>query len=274
MSPFLLIKIAIVIYFLFMFWRRANWVWGIGLLTITTAVFFDTFWRIFGGDDLAAELGFFYNVIAGLIAGGAAVWLWGITRPLFGESAPVMATSAVMTTTVPLTAVNFANGTVSSDGSPHDRQMLFEQIRDNLSPDDVYDLIFDLELVENEVVAPTRDMIQTIVNIMEVAAARGQTNDLALAIERILTPVPPDHLPRLSKLSADSPPTVLRRYLLSFYFVDQLQTMAEQLGVDWERLGLGSKQSKIRNFLLYLKRRNRLPELIDLMQRPTHEEAS
>lgn len=271
MSLLLIVKIILVLVFLFMFWRRANWVWGIGLLAVTLAVFFDTFWRTFGGDELSSELGFFYYVIAGLVVGGMVVWLWGLTQPLVGGGQPAVVMKAAPAAP-PIVETRPAAASMSNSASAVDRQMLYGQIVANLSQDDLYDLMFDLEMAENEVVAPTQNMNQTIDNIMNLAYERGQASDLALAVERILTPVPPDHLPRLEKLSADSPPTVLRRYLLAFYFLDQLENMADELGIDWERMGLLSKQQKVRNFLLYLKRRNRVPELIEIMQRPVHED--
>ena len=42
--------------------------------------------------------------------------------------------------------------------------------------------------------------------------------------------------------------------------------LAEELGVEWESIAGDSKKSKVRNLLLYLYRRNRVDELIDLMQ--------
>ena len=101
---------------------------------------------------------------------------------------------------------------------------------------------------------------------MDVAYEEGRMSDLALAVERILTPVPPDHFPRLERLNPETPSTVLRRYLLAFYFLSDLEALADELNIDWERLGLGSKQMKVRNLLLYLKRRGRLPELLDVMK--------
>jgi hypothetical protein len=44
--------------------------------------------------------------------------------------------------------------------------------------------------------------------------------------------------------------------------------MSTELDIDWEQIsGLGKKE-KVRNLLLYLYRRNRLDDLLTLMQHP------
>lgn len=265
MTFFFFLKIILILLFLALFWWRANWVWGIGLLTVATAVFIDTFLAIFGREELLAQMGFFYYVVAGLIVGGMAIWLWGMVQPLLGltlATVQVPAPAAIS----PAAPLNQRAASMSNTPSEHDRQLLFNQIWQNLSADDVLDLLFDLNISENEVIAPGYNMTTIIHNTMDLAQARNQMSDLALGVERILTPVPPDHLPRLEKLSVDTPPTVLRRYILSFYFLDQIEKLAEQLEVDWELLGLGSKQNKVRHLLLHLRRRNRLAEFIDLLK--------
>ncbi|MEM8857732.1 MAG: hypothetical protein AAGD96_05400, partial [Chloroflexota bacterium] len=55
------------------------------------------------------------------------------------------------------------------------------------------------------------------------------------------------------------------RYLLTFYALEELEEMSNELEIDWERLGIGSKQQKVRNLLLWIKRRNRDAELIEVM---------
>jgi hypothetical protein len=42
--------------------------------------------------------------------------------------------------------------------------------------------------------------------------------------------------------------------------------MAAELNVDWENIAGLSKKAKVRNLLLYLYRRNRIGELIEVMQ--------
>jgi len=110
-----------------------------------------------------------------------------------------------------------------------------------------------------------QDMNHLIVNIMDYAERNGQCDELALAVERILTPLPAEHLPRLERISAESPPTVLRQYLLAHYSIDDLQELAEGMEIDWEQLDAGAKREKTRSLLQYVQRRNRLDELITLM---------
>jgi hypothetical protein len=110
-----------------------------------------------------------------------------------------------------------------------------------------------------------QSMNELISNIIEICRQNGQTSALALAVERILTPLPPDHLPRLQKISSDSPPTILRQYLLAHYDIDDLEQMTTNLDIDWEQLDAGSKKEKVRSLLQYLYRRNRIYELVDLM---------
>jgi hypothetical protein len=277
MNLFFVLKIVAVFFFLIMFVRRANWVWGIGLLTVTTAVFLDTVFSVFGGADLLEQSGFFYYVVAGFLVGGAAVWLFGLLwphlnlananafRPRLSRQRPAP----------PLPYTNELDNSVSqprrgtsmaNEATAYDRQQLYDQIRFNLGPDDVYDLIFDLEMNENDVLMPHATFTETIINIMDQAQEGERMGEMALAVERILTPIPADHMPRLDRLSSETPPAILRRYLLTFYFADQLRDMAQQLNVDWEQLGHDTKQTTVRTFLLYLLRRNRLPELIDMLQ--------
>ncbi|NIT55546.1 MAG: hypothetical protein GWN00_04720, partial [Aliifodinibius sp.] len=65
---------------------------------------------------------------------------------------------------------------------------------------------------------------------------------------------------RLEKLNPDSPQTVLRYYLIANYTLSELETMTTELGIDWQMIGGDSKQTKVRNLLLYLYRRNRIEE--------------
>jgi hypothetical protein len=54
--------------------------------------------------------------------------------------------------------------------------------------------------------------------------------------------------------------------LLAHYDLEKLQKTAVALGVDWEQLTITSKKSKVRDLLHYLYRRNRIDDLIALMQ--------
>ncbi|GJM40625.1 MAG: hypothetical protein DHS20C20_09070 [Ardenticatenaceae bacterium] len=266
----LIIKFAVLAFFLFMFWRRPSLNWGIGLLTVTSAVLLDTFLGTFNRDEMLAQFGFFFYVIAGLLVGGTAYWVFSLFQPL-----PIAAKAgnAELQTAVPPTPpthtttngnVHFSPGT-DETGTAFDRQMIYEEIRDRLGREDVLDLLFDLRIGDNDVMTLQQEMNQLIINMMELTDARGQTGQLALAVERILTPPAPESLPRLEKISLDSPPTILRHYLLAHYDLEKLQKTAVTLGIDWEQLSVASKKSKVRDLLQYLYRRNRLDELIALM---------
>ena len=271
MSFLLIFKFAVVAAFLFMFWRRPSLNWGVGLLTVTSAVMLDTFLGTFNREEMLSQFGFFYYVIAGLIGGGAAYWLFTLFQPI---QAIVQTTSAATAVSPPpdppetvttTDSIQFSPGT-DETGTAFDRQMIFEEIRDRLGREDVLDLLFDLGIRDNEVMTLQQDMQQLIINLMEQTAQREQTGQLALAVERILTPPAPEALPRLEKISVESPPTILRHYLLAQYDLEKLQKTAVALGIDWEQLGLTSKKSKVRDLLQYLYRRNRLDELITLMK--------
>jgi hypothetical protein len=261
-------KLIVVLLFLIMFLRQSRVVWGIGLITVTTAFLLDTVFGTFGRETVLAELGFFFYVISGSLFGGAALWLWGIMHTrVTGE------TEATARRPRPVTGGESAASAAAlvaveeAADSPFDRQMLYEQIRYRLSAADVMDLIFDLELNENDVVMPHQNMNHTILRLMDLAEQEGKMGALALAVERILTPIPPENLPRREKLGLDSPPTVLRHYLLAHYTQDELAQLAAALDVDWEQLG-SNKKELVRGFLLYLMQRNRLDELIALLQQP------
>lgn len=256
-----LFKLFIVLLFLVMFLRRTNLVWGIGLLAATSALLLDTFLGIFDQEAIQAELGFFYHMISGSIFAGAAIWLWGLLRPLLSRepAAPLPAFR-------PPAESPPAAG---SDDAGVDRQMLYEQIQTHLSPGDVRDLIFDLELNENDVLAPGEPMTANVIRLMDCAAREAKMGALALAVERVLTPIPPENLPRREKLDADSPPTVLRHYLLAHYSQNEIAGIATALDIDWERLDTRNKKTLARELLLYLSRRNRINELIALIQEPS-----
>jgi hypothetical protein len=278
MSFFLILKLLVVAFFLVMFLRGSRVVWGIGLLTVTSAVLLDTLLGTFGRDQMAERLGFFFYIITGALFAGAALWLWGLFRPLGEPAAALTSTGGSRTAPTPVPAPRRTPHShpttwneprpADSSGTAFDRQMLFNQIRYRFSPDDVLDLIFDLSMNENDVIGYDQDMAQVIINVIDQAEERSQTSTLALAVERILTPLPPDHLPRLEKLNPDSPPIVLRQYLLANYSLAQLEEMATELDIDWEQISGSGKKEKVRNLLLYLYRRNRIDDLLALMQHP------
>ena len=286
---FTVLKLLVVLVFLAKFLRRPSLVWGIGLLTVTTAVLLDTLLGTFDRDALLAEMGFFFYVIAGALLAGSAAWFWGVVRPLLPGSAGV--TSAARQDPLP-NPLPRGEGTISPAPLPprspapapvippprpadhedgyavagYDRQMLYEEIRHRFSHDDLQDLMFDLDVNELDVVVPGQTNDELIIRVMDAADDSGQTGAVALAVERILTPPPPEYLPRPEKLSVESPRTVIRHYLLAHYSVEQLQQLAADLGIDWEQLDAGTKKDKTRALLLYLYRRNRLADLLHAIQ--------
>jgi hypothetical protein len=272
MALFLLIaKILVVALFLAMFLRGNRLVWGIGLLTVTSAILLDTFLNTFGRDEMIDELGFFYYVMAGGVFAGAAAWLFGLLRPhAFASAVASDVPDRSGLALPPMPPASADEGEVVA----FDRKMMLETIRFQLGPDDVLDLLFDLGLNENDLSVLSHDTNQIIVGLIDTAERGGQTGALALAVERILKPVPADRLPRLEKLGPDSPPTVLRHFLLANYSLTDLSEMAARLGIDWEVIPGPGKKAKVRNFLLYLYRRNRLGELIDLLQHRADEDAA
>ena len=272
MSWILIVKLIIVALFLIMFLRRPTLTWGVGLLCVTTAVLLDTFLGTFNTLEMIAELGFFFYIIAGGLVGGMAVWAWGVLKPV-RQSAAVSAGSPLANTPVLMpNPVRKETAVGSSTDTTYDRQMLYQEIQTRFGLEDIFDLIFDLGIKENDVMPLNNDPNQLIINIIDLAESKGQTGDLALAVERILTPIPADALPRLEKISVNSPPTILRHYLIAHYTVAQLQALSAPLKIDWDELGTGGKKTNVRNLLLYLYRRNRLDEFIKLMKAPLAEE--
>lgn len=262
----LIAKVVLVAIFLVMFLRSSKLAWGIGLLTVTTAILLDTLLSTFSREEMLAQLGFFFYVVVGALVAGAALWLWGILAPKVRASnaddrpAPAVATVQRFYVVEPP-----QENSIDVD-TAYDRQMLHSQMRDRLSPDDLLDVVFDLDWSENEVIVFGQENDHLINSMIDRAEKQGQISDLTLAVERVLTPIPKDKLPRLEKLNEDSPPTIVRYYLLAYYDQAGLKGLASNMGVDWEQLGGDNKKSKTRNFLLYLKRRSRLPELIDLLK--------
>ena len=216
MSFLLFIELVIITFFFIMFYRRSNLVWAVGLLTASTAVLLNVALTIFGNDVTLDSLGLWGQILGGLAFGGAAFWLWGLLQPnmsIDNSTSPSAFTSLASKNGLGAGAVDAASEQLLSkraagmrnDSSEYDRHLLFDQIKKNLGPEDILDLLFDLEFAENEVIAPTKDMNQTIINIMDMANENELMGDLALAVVRILTAVPPDHFPRLSRITVESP---------------------------------------------------------------------
>ena len=263
---FLLFKLLVVIIFLIAFLRRPTLVWGIGLLSVTSAVLLDTLLGTFGREEMVARIGFFFYVFSGVILGGSALWSWGLVRPRVDRAAVSRAAPAAAVVAAPSPATgpvmpNVLTGQ-RNDETAVDYAMLFQEIKKRFSYDDVLDLMFDLNIEESAVMPLNQDMVQLIANIIDEADRQDQAKGLALAVERILTPPPADHLPRLEKLDVNSPPPVLRYYLLTHLSLEQVQKATFEMGIDWDYLNGRSKQAKVRELLRFLQRRNRLDELM------------
>ncbi|MBP9501709.1 MAG: hypothetical protein KBF17_06050 [Candidatus Promineofilum sp.] len=282
-----ILKLLVVLIFLVMFIRRPSVVWGIGLLTVTTAVLLDTLLGTFNREELLADLGFFFYVISGVLLAGAATWFWGVVRPLLpggtllpaGQLAPatpvahsanVPPASKSPSTLTPKVPPPLPPGHVDDyEQAGYDRQMLFEEIRGRFSREDLSDLMFDLEVNELDVTTAGQTTDELIIRIMDTADRDGKASIVGLAVERILTPPPPKHLPRLAKLTEESPHTVIRHYLLAHYNAEQLEELATRLNVDWEQLEGTDKKARTRAFLSYLYRRGRISDLLAAMRAGT-----
>lgn len=274
MSLLLVFKLLVIVGFLVMFIRRPTIVWGIGLLTATTAVLLDTILGTFGREQTQEELGFFFYIIVGALFGGAAFWLWSLLRATWAETAVSPPPTAPQPYTPPPpknidpqigTAYSQSSSGRNQSATAFDRQMLFNEIRHRFSHEDILDLIFDLGINENDIMSIGQETTDLIRRLMDFAEEHDLLGALALGVERILTPPPPDHLPRAEKIDVTSPPTILRQYLLARYSLSQLEQMSQGLNIDWEQLTAGSKKTKVRSLLQYLYRRNRIDDLITLI---------
>ncbi|MBP7999153.1 MAG: hypothetical protein KA314_29695 [Chloroflexi bacterium] len=264
-----ILKLLTVLFFLVKFIRGGRLVWGIGLLTVTTALLLDTFVGTLGGEAMRERMGFFYYVLSGALFAGAAAWLLGLLRPQLVTPSSQPPTNPTSFLPQPSNEPVWSSAPGDSETQTAvDRQMLYDQIRHRLSPEEVLDAMFDVSINENDVFNPTQDMSQIIIHLMDVAERQNKLGDLALAVERILTELSPESLPRLEKLSVDSPPTVLRHFLLFHYPLEQLEKMVDELGLSGEVLVRAGKKNMVRQMLLHLYRRNRLEELLTVMQEP------
>ncbi|GIK57045.1 MAG: hypothetical protein HND44_21245 [Chloroflexi bacterium] len=296
MTALLLFKLLVVVLFLVMFLRRPSLSWGVGLLTVTTALLLDTILGTFNREAFLAELGFFFYFIAGAIGGGGVFWFLGVLWPHLPQSASAqMAAAPVTAVGTPAVGVQertpmapSANGqpeTIRPEPLPvvdaaedpeaaaYDVPALLADIQQRFGREDVLDLMFDLEIPETAVVSLNQNLHTLAYEVVAYATRNGQTAQLALAIERILTPPPPEMLPRLEKLTPVSPRASLRYVLLARYNLEKLQQMAARLGIDWEQLEGVEKRGKVRELLQYLYRRNRVDELLALMREGVGETA-
>lgn len=265
---FLIAKIVIVAFFLLMFLRSNKVIWGIGLLTVTSAILLDTFLGTFGREEMIQQFGFFYYAFAGALFAGATLWLWGLLRPNTQSERVEQeiidqpdSPSADADTTVSLHEKNDAPPMAEI------HPVLYETIRKDFGEDDILDLEFDMGYTEDAFPAPDRDIDELAVTIIDSAERYGQIEELRLAVERIQTPLPPEHLPRIEKIKADSPQTVFRQYMVANCTLSELELIAINLGIDWGSIPGATLNAKVRYFLLNVYRSNRQEELIDLLQR-------
>lgn len=265
MSFILIVKLLVVIIFLVMFLRRPSLPWGVGLLTVSTAVLLDTFLGTFNRELLLEQLGFFFYVIAGGLMGGTAFWFLS----LFGGHWLPLRQPATAVTLLPSTADDTAvslGPVTDSAGVSYDLSLIYQDIQKRFGREDLLDLMFDVEIPETAVMPLHQGLDELSRAIINYAAQNDKVGQLALAVERILTPPIPSNLPRLEKLNSRSPRASLRYYLLAHYNLEKLQRLIGRLGVDGEQLEGSEKRAKVRELLLYLYRRNRIDELIVWMQ--------
>jgi hypothetical protein len=265
---FLIAKIIIVAFFLFMFLRSNKMIWGIGLLTVTSAILLDAFLGTFGREEMIEQFGFFYYALAGALFAGAALWLWGILRPytrserVDEKAVDQLDSSAVITTTT-----SFLDIQKDIPQAAVDHPVLYEKIRKDFGEDAILDLEFDMGYTVDSVPVHNRDFDELAVIIIDSAERNEEIEELRLAVERIQTPLPPEHLPRIEKIQADSPQTVLRHYLVANCTFSELESISTTLGVNWGSIPGATLNAKVRNLLLDVARSSRQEELIALLQR-------
>ena len=147
-----IVKLLIVVIFLALFLRKPSVINGIGLITVTTAVLLDTFLGTFNRDDMLATLGFFFYLIGGILVGGMAVWIWGVLRPFLPAATTNIPISTFQPVAKPVPVPANASPPATSN-TAFDRNMLYNEIRNRLGRDDLFDLLFDLSIQENEVMS-------------------------------------------------------------------------------------------------------------------------
>ena len=259
---FLIAKTLLIVFFLVMFLRTNKPAWGIGLLTVTSAILLDTFLGTLGREEMLEELGYFFYIIAGALFAGAAMWLWAIMKEIVFT--PNKAKEADDTSKITDSLRDDLNS--PREDVIDNRRQIIDRLRFDLSHDDLLDLIFDLGWSDEDLDDLQGENDQFINRLIGLAEDRGQLENLKLASKRIITPIPPENLPRLEKLKQDSPPTLLRHYLIANYSLIELEQMIKELDVDDDFNKGKLKNSNVRYLLSDLYQKNRIGALIELMQ--------
>jgi len=268
---FLFAKVTLVAFFLLMFLRSNKVIWGIGLLTVTSAILLDAFLNTFGREEMIQQFGFFYYVLAGALFAGATLWLWGVlrayTKPVIQEPESIRPTAS------PPACVDAQPAEGSDDRSQEKAAYsdIYVTINDNFSEDDILDLEFDMGYSEYSNLIAGREIEELTLSIIETAERDHQIEELRLAIERVQSPLAADHLPRIEKISADSPRTVLRQYMLANCTMTDIELIIDNLRIDSDSVPGDTTKARVRNLLLYVDSNDRVEELIELLQRRSSE---
>lgn len=266
---FLVVKSLLIIFFLVMFLRTNRPAWGVGLLTVTSAILLDAFLGTLGREQMMEELGFFFYFLSGALVAGAAAWFWAIVKPFVYGSMPSF--SSDEKDLADNTLKNEDRNTVTQDGTVNE---LIEEMRTSFEIDDLRDLLFDLGYHDLEdKTAKDRDD-QLVENILRYAEEQGELEKLPAAIERIKSPIPIEHLPRLEKINSETPPTILRHYLLSVCSLPDLDRLGRELDINISDDESDIRKFKVRQLLSELYERNEIRNLIELLQASANEETA
>jgi hypothetical protein len=238
---------------------------------VTSAILLDAFLNTFGREEMIQQFGFFYYVLAGALFAGATLWLWGVlrthTKPVTQEPESTGPTMALPTGVDPQPAEGSEDR--SQEFVPYSD--LHVTIHDNFSEDDILDLEFDMGYAEYSNPISSQNREELTLSIIETAERDHQIEELRLAIERVQSPLAADHLPRIEKISADSPRTVLRQYMLAYCTMTDIDLIVGSLSIDSDSVPGETTKARVRNLLLFVESNDRVEELIELMQHRSSE---
>lgn len=269
MSLILIFKLVVVLLFLIQFLRRPSLPWGVGLLTVTSALLLDTIFGTFDAEYLQAELGFFLYVIIGFLLGGAAYWLLGLLWPTIKKERQPAAETAVhgaSPAAAPAEAQPGFGQVTADNGTLYDLQLMYADISTQFNTEDSLDLIFDLNIPDQVISNVNGSQALIAADIVGYAEQNNQAAQLALAVERILNPPAAETLPRLAKITPDSPRPILRYYLLAHLDIDELQETAVALNINWDQLNGQNKRSKTRYLLNAVYQQDQVQALLTYLQ--------